>query len=351
MAHNLEIVDGAASFVYVGQPAWHKLGNRLTGNPTPQIMAIAANATFEVRKCPLFAPVDFDFTSDETFDSRTYTGRWMTDGAANVVRTDTGKTLSVIPQNAKDWHVFQNAEAFAFFDEYVKKGHMTMETAGVLDGGRIVWCLARIKRAFAAIKGDLVESFILITVSHKWGLGHHVRFTPVRVVCQNTLSRALNGKDVGGKLSIDHSKRFDVSGVKTALGLADKMMDDYEEKAKFLAKVPYVKENVSIYMDEIFPVWKTKAKPLVKRDGTVRMPQQKERTQGAEMALANLETQPGAEFAPGTWWNAFNAATFYTNHVSGKTDNTRVRSLWMGENAKLNSRALDRAVEMANMDR
>ena len=58
----------------------------------------------------------------------------------------------------------------------------------------------------------------------------------------------------------------------------------------------------------------------------------------AQQAFEILETQPGANIRPGTWWNAYNAVTYITDHELGRSDDARASSSLFGANARKNSR-------------
>jgi hypothetical protein len=64
-------------------------------------------------------------------------------------------------------------------------------------------------------------------------------------------------------------------------------------------------------------------------------------------AVDVLMNQPGTEFAPGSWWQAFNAVTYMTDHVMGRNADNRLTSSWYGGNRNLKSKALETAIEMA----
>ena len=72
---------------------------------------------------------------------------------------------------------------------------------------------------------------------------------------------------------------------------------------------------------------------------------EKELSTTAKLAMATLETQPGAQFAEGTMWQGFNSATFLIDHILGRTADTRLQSAWYGANRKLKIQALDLAVK------
>ena len=66
------------------------------------------------------------------------------------------------------------------------------------------------------------------------------------------------------------------------------------------------------------------------------------------LPLENLDTQePGAKFAQGTFWNAFNTVTYLNDHVQGRTTDGRLTSSWYGRNRRVKLKALDTALEMA----
>jgi phage/plasmid-like protein (TIGR03299 family) len=329
MAHNLEIVDGVAQIAYAGETPWHKLGKKVPNDLTPEQMCKAAGLDWEVEKRQAFI---------------TLNGKKHMTRAGFLIRKPNGKNikdeteLTYLP-NVSTWHEYQNVKGFEFFNEFVAAGDMEMHTAGALGDGQIVWALAKVKDGFNVLgKKDPIESHLLFVLSHRFGTAHAVFFTPVRVVCNNTLSMALS--EVGSKYNVTHRNPFDPAQVKEKLGIAHYRMGEYKEKAQFLATTKYKEENIVEYFTRVFPVNESK-----KKEGSTR--KQKEMHRGASYGMALIDTQPGADIAPGTFWNLYNAATYYTNHLAGKTDDGRVQSLWLGDSAKANIQALDVAVEMA----
>ena len=69
----------------------------------------------------------------------------------------------------------------------------------------------------------------------------------------------------------------------------------------------------------------------------------------AKRAFDVLETQPGADFAMGTWWNAINAVTYLTDHELGRNSDTRMQSAWFGYNQGRKVKAMNLAIEMAEV--
>lgn len=312
--HDLDMKNGKARMAWAGEAPWHGLGKQVPEDLTPEQMLEAADLNWKVRKVKL-------------------TGQWGTKriktNKSALIREEDAKVLSVV---SNDWNPVQNHEAFDFFDQFVKAGHLKMNTAGALRGGRIVWALAEIKDGFELFKGDEVKSYFLFTVPHVYGRSTDLRHTPTRVVCSNTLRMAL-GKQSEESLQLNHRKPFDREQAMELLGLAHRNLDAYREVAEFLGKRAAKLEDVKRYFSTVFPV-----------SGDAK---KKEESTAAGRLVELLETQPGAEFARGTWWQAFNAVTFYVDHEKGKTADTRLDSAWFGGGARKKAKALDLARQFA----
>lgn len=317
MAHELEIVDGKAQMVYSGSVPWHGLGTRVPADLTSDQMLEAAGLNWTVKKIKAYA-LDEE-NEDNVYDI----------GQSALVRSSDGKMLDVV---SDDWNPVQNQEAFDFFDEYVRAGDMEMHTAGSLKGGQIVWGLAKVKESFELFKGDQIDSYLLFSNFHKYGHSTDVRFTPIRVVCNNTLTLSLNSK-VERMVKISHRRKFDASNVKEMLGIATDKLVKYKEMAAFLGSKQAKNEDIVDYFRRVFPL-----------SGDTET---KELSKNAQTALGVLHSQPGSNFAEGSWWQPFNAITFMTDHLIGRTADTRLTSAWYGANKNLKLKALELAVEMA----
>ncbi len=319
MAHEIEMVDGKAQMAYAGDVPWHGLGVKVPGDLTPEQMLEAAGLDWEVRKINAYA---FDEkNNDAMYDI----------GKSALIRSSDGKMLDVV---SNDWNPVQNQTAFDFFDEYVRAGDMEMHTAGSLKGGQIVWGLAKIKESFELFKGDQIDAYLLFSNFHKYGFSTDVRFTPIRVVCNNTLTLSLNSK-VERMVKISHRKQFNPGNVKEMLGIATDKLAKYKEMAAFLGSKKAKGEDIVEYFCRVFPVTGSNEKKT------------KEVSKNAQIAMDILHSQPGHEYAEGSWWQPFNAVTYMTDHLVGRSADTRLTSSWYGNNKNLKTKALELAVEMA----
>jgi len=81
---------------------------------------------------------------------------------------------------------------------------------------------------------------------------------------------------------------------------------------------------------------------------TTKDDSRKEISKNAKLALDILETQPGANFAAGTWWQPFNSVTYLIDHLAGRTNDNRLTSAWYGQGKNIKNDALETAIEFAN---
>ena len=321
MAHKVE------TMAYAGETPWHGLGTRVSNYLTVDEMLNVSGLDWKVRAIPVVGKADgIEIKSDHKM----------------LIRESDNKQLTMITDK---WNPVQNHEAFDFFREFVDAGSMEMHTAGSLQGGRWVWVLAKVKESFELFGGDKVDSYLLFSNPHIYGRGVEIRFTPTRVVCNNTLNLSL-GNATDNKVRLNHRSTFDAEMVKEALGIASEKMSKYKEMAQFLGSKTYKTENVAEFMKSVFPGYSKKdiAQPETLTEAQIPS---LGLSRNAKGALDILETQPGANYAPGTWWNAYNACTYMTDHVIGKTQESRLTSAWYGLNKSVKVKALEKAVEYA----
>lgn len=319
MSHNIEIVNGKPQIAYVGEVPWHGLGTKVAPNLTPGQFIVEAGVDWEVSLVPAYADIN---------------GKQRSINRSALVRSSDDRILDVV---TNDWHPMQNLDAFKFFDEYVKRGELQMDTAGSLDNGRVVWALAKMKESFELFNGDRIDQYMLFSNPHKYGYAAEARSVFTRVVCENTIAVALR-ENTGNSVKITHRAEFDQDRVKMELGIAQQKADDYREIAKFLGESKAEKQDIVEYFKTLFPVLSAK------KEGEGR----KTISKNASLALEVLETQPGTQYAAGSWWQAVNAVTFMTNHMLGKSQDRRLASTWYGANKNLNSKAIKLALEYAD---
>ena len=320
MSHEVEMVDGVAQMAYAGEKPWHGLGVEVSNDLTPDQIMRKAGLDWSVEKVPLY------------FTNRG--GKAVSVNKQALVRSTDQKVLDVI---GDDWNPVQNENAFEFFSEYVLAGDMEMNTAGSLKGGKNVFALAKVKESFSILGEDQVDSYLLFSNPHEYGKAIDVRFTPVRVVCNNTLTFSLQSKSKNF-VKLNHRTKFDADMVKQQMGLASEKFAKYKEMAEFLSTKKFSVESLINYYNEVFPHTYSKGKEVKAIEDL---------TKNAKAAMDVLYTQPGANFGEGTWWQALNSVTYMTDHTMGRNAETRLQSAWFGQNQARKVKAVNKAVEYA----
>ena len=320
MSHEVEMVNGVAQMAYAGEKPWHGLGVEVSNDLTPNQIMRKAGLDWSVEKVPLY------------FTNRG--GKAISVNKQALVRSTDQKVLDVI---GDDWNPVQNEDAFEFFSEYVLAGDMEMNTAGSLKGGKNVFALAKVKESFSILGEDQVDSYLLFSNPHEYGKAIDVRFTPVRVVCNNTLTFSLQAASKNF-VKLNHRSKFDADMVKQQMGLASEKFAKYKEMAEFLSTKKFSVESLINYYNEVFPHTYSKDKEVKGIEDL---------TKNAKAAMDVLYTQPGANFGEGTWWQALNSVTYMTDHTMGRNAETRLQSAWFGQNQARKVKAVNKAVEYA----
>ena len=310
MAHAVE------TMAYAGEVPWHGLGKQVLPDLTPEQMLYEAGLDWSVEKIPAFAEVN---------------GEKVAINKSALVRSSDSKVLDVV---GDDWNPVQNAEAFGFFADFVSEGNMEMHTAGSLKGGQMVWALAKVKdESFELFGDDRVDSYLLFSNPHMYGKSIDVRFTPIRVVCNNTLTLSL-GSGSKNSVKVSHRTQFDAEQVKETMGIASFKMNEYKDAALLMASKRYTEDTKNEYLERVFPV--------------LGEAKRKERSKGATGVLDILETQPGAQYGEGTFWQLFNGVTYYVDHEMGRNADNRMSAAWFGSGVKKKQDAINLALEYAS---
>ena len=333
------------SMAYAGEVPWHGLGVQVDSNLTPKEMLVEAGLDWSVSKREIFTYDNADPDKSEDLI--------MAPNHSLLVR-DSDNTIfgpcgpKFIPT--------QNEDAFTFFKKFTDAGKMTMETAGSLKDGRQIWGLAKVDESFTLPGDDRVLGNLLVSVSHEWGKSNEIRFTPIRVVCNNTLSMALADK-TQPDFKMPHTRAFDADLIKTAedaLGLASNRMKEYKEAAEFLCTKKYNKDTVVSYIADLMQPKLAMQQKLLEQSKTektylARATMLDEFQRAPSKVYEALEQQPGANLksSSGTWWGAMNAVTFVVDHKWGHDRDAAMHNAWFGARASLKTKAMTTALDYA----
>jgi len=305
---------------YINEVPWHGLGTPLNKPATAQEAIQAAQLDWPVIKLPLTAGSKHIQVPDK-FAVVRKTG--------NLVQ----KTDPVLGVVGKDYTPLQNRDAFRFFDPIVGQNAAVYHTAGALGNGERVWILAKLPGHIRVAGDDITEKYLLLSNSHDGKSSVTVKFTPVRVVCQNTLTLALDGS--GYRVPHHSDIHEKLNQAREMLGLINEKYADLEQTFQAMSRVKLDSHRLSEYLAAVYP---DSAEPdkqaLIKRD---RDWSEYFFDQGKGNRMSGVA---------GSLWAGFNGVTEWIDHrKTRQNSNQRLNSAWFGESARIKSRAYSVAMD------
>lgn len=336
MAHNINFNEqtGKHSFFSVKQKAWHSLGQIIDQYPTSAEALRFAGLDYTVEKRKLFtldnenqnANPDVDIVIPEIEVPNFYA----------TIRKDNEAVLGVV---GKDYEVVQNVDAFSFFDSIVGGDGIQYETAGALGKGERIFITAKLPDYIRVGNDDLIEQYLFLTTSHDGFVSITAAFTPVRIVCQNTLNAAL--RNHSNSIKIRHT-----ANAKDRLEQAHKVMGISNQLSIQLAQVFNSWSKVRIDDKEIMKLIQLAMVPNKEVLDSLLTGKQDDLSTcfknicdtAFEYSMTNPTQQQ--ETTKGTLFGAYNAVTGYFQNVRNyKDDEAKVKSLLFGGTAQLRTQA------------
>jgi len=230
MAHNLEFnsIKQTHSFFSRKEVAWHGLGQIIQEAVTPDEALELANLNYEVSLQPIYASFIPDGHTAHivmkdnssmyelrqrgipTGDYIPYKGI-LVPTHKSICRMDTYKPLGIVGNR---YTPVQNKESIDFIYNILKfnpdiKEHndIIIETAGALGAGERIFVTAKLPKGFkVGEEKESTELYIVFTNSHDGTSSLTAMITPIRVVCNNTLTCALGTNK--SKVSFRHTKNI-----------------------------------------------------------------------------------------------------------------------------------------------
>ena len=311
MAHQFE------SGFFTGRGAWHGLGTVLESPPTIAEAITAAGLDWQVEEKPIF------FGDGQRMKK--------VDSHKSLIRSTDQKVLGVVGSN---YQPLQNSEAFSFFDFLLHDNDVSLEAAGSLREGKRVWVLAKINNLEKEVsKGDSVKPYLLLSNSHDGSLAVWIQFTPIRVVCANTLSAAMRSRkqerEDNKALRIRHQGNMDnkMAIAKQSINFAKQNFEESIEQYQLMANRSIKSFEIDSYLAKIF---------------NKESPEQAQDMKAYEQIIANFEKGRGNKGS--TVWDAYNGVTEFLDYQRGKSDVSRLNSAWFGDSARLRTKAHSEAL-------
>lgn len=320
MAHQIH------SIAYTGDIPWHQLGNQLPAKQPIEVWARNAGMDWDICETPVRYLTDQagPLGSIKSFEDQKV-----------LYRSDTKAPLSVV---SKRYQVVQPKAVLEFYRDLTEISGFELETAGVLKEGKKFWALAKTGKETTLKGNDLVKGYILLATSCDGSLATTATPTTVRVVCNNTLTIALNG--ASSAIKVPHSTSFDPQAVKKQLGIAVSQWDGFMYRMKTLSERKVKSHEALNFFLKVLCQADTHTNPAT---GLMN-----ERALKRVQALYDGQGR-GAELvsASGTAWGLLNAVTEFVDHErKARSQDYRLDSAWFGQGASLKQRALDHALQL-----
>ena len=336
MAHNLNFNNrtGKYSFFSVKEKAWHNLGQIVQEYPTSEEAIKFAGLDYEVEKSPLFtkgAGIIESTNGIEMIDSELEISNYF----ANI-RTDNNTVLGVV---GKDYQIVQNREAFSFFDAIVGGNNgILYETAGALGNGERIFITAKLPDYIRVGNGDdITEKYIFLTTSHDGSGSITAAFTPVRIVCQNTLNASL--RNMSNVVRIRHTAgaKQRLEDAHKVMGLANKLSTELESTFNHWAKIT-VGDNEMKKLIQLALCPNKETLNHLQKGSFDDLSTVFKNTVDDAFAYAMISESQQTETTKGTLFGAYNAVTGYFQNVRNyKNNEAKLQSIVLGGTARMKS--------------
>ncbi|MFC4213409.1 DUF932 domain-containing protein [Pedobacter lithocola] len=337
MAHNLNYNEATQkhSFFSVKEKAWHTLGQVIQDYPTSAEAIKHAGLDYTVEKRGLI-------TFSEYIDSDGLPNSIPDVDVENFyanVRTDNNQVLGVV---GKDYHIVQNIDAFSFFDSIVggKEG-ILYETAGALGKGEKIFITAKLPEYIRVGKNDLIEQYLFLTTSHNGYGSITAAFTPVRIVCQNTLNAAMSHKSNCIKIRHTSSATDRLKQAHQLLGITNLLAQEMEQLFNQWAKVRITDAEVKKLVQMAMAPNKETLQSL-QSNRLDELSSIYTNTVSAVLDYAFSHHSQQEATTKGTLYGAYNAVNGYFQNVRNyKDDESKFKSIMYGTALQRNQTAFD----------
>ena len=303
MAH--EFSSGV--FCY-NKPAWHRLGVVVDGTLSAREAFRVANADFHVAGRPVF---DADMQPIAGYQA--------------ITRMDTGRTLSVMTET---YTPIQN-ESLIRIAEALHED-INMDAVCVLSDAKKVTFTARVRGAEGdVVPGDPVQQYLIGCTSHDGSIPFQLLFSPIRVVCQNTLSAALgmvgSQRHSHQSIRIRHTKNADrlIQRLPELIDVRKRQFIGGLDELRHMASTSCTMAQFRQYISSVFADQLQGTVNEKRGDKSSARPKVLEDLPVWHSVLRKFEGNSiGSDLLSGrgTAWSAYQAVTEYISHESGRAN-------------------------------
>lgn len=348
-------------FTLKGKPWEYKGAVNVEDCTSAEEVIIKARLNFNVAKCPLYACMDIKTDgNDEELDNLSKIGKQSDahihgkniyrecPNAWGTYRDDYNIPLGIVKSR---YTVVQNQAAFKFFNDAIKHGNVKWQTAGAFGMGERIFVSAKLPKGYMVKGKDPLENYIIFTNSHDGSGGVKILFSPIRVICQNTLNAAIRGATNYVSFRHTASVHSNIQTAHTILGIALDKAKEFGEYCDMLANIKVTDEDVMKYIcdvnltdDEDFALRQFGYTPkhLCYRVGLA--------AEAAKISIKKLNVISnqweyyndgfGQDLIAGTAWGAYNAVTGYYANIDNGVGEKYLDSMLYGDKSNKLANAL-----------
>lgn len=331
------------SYIVKNKPWEYRGAHNVENCKTAADVMSAAGLDWTVAKCKLVASMSISDGYVKDQDSFIFGNNIYREcpNAYATYRTDLNIPLGIVKER---YTPVQNTEAFNFFDSAIGKNKAIFQTAGWFGNGERIFVSVKLPKNIL-VDGDPVENYLVFTTSHDGSSGVKILFTPIRVVCQNTLNAAIQTST--NYVSFRHTK-----SVYSKIDIAAEILGICENKIYYLNeyynKMTKIKmsdldaqltfANVILTEEEQFRIKETghTIGQIVTRDW--RAIQDSEISMKKVNVLSEMNNYyfsgVGQKEILGTAWGVYNAVTGYYSNIDNTDGTKRMDSLLYGDKSR-----------------
>lgn len=295
-------------------------------NTSEEVMQ-AAHLNWTVDKCEIAA-----MTTD---------GPKMVNNAYATIRTDNNTPLGVVKDR---YTIVQNSDAFKFFDNAIGKNKAIWQTAGCFNDGARIFVSAKLPNNIL-INGDPIENYLVFTTNHDGTGGVRILFTPIRVICQNTLNAAIKGSD--NYVSFRHTKSVheNIDIADQILGISKSKIDMFNVQMDRMQKIKLNDNDAAkVFVSTILNENEMKALEDTGHTATQLVYRDWKTIQDANISMKKVNVISemnnyyfdgvGQRQLRGTGYGVYNAVSGYYSNIDNADGTKRMDSILYGDKSR-----------------
>lgn len=330
------------AYTVKGMPFRYKGAVNVEDCKTAEDVMSSAGLNWNVSKCELVAKMPIHINQADTngfiYGANNYV---ECPNAFATYRTDYNIPLGIVKER---YTPVQNTEAFNFFNNAIGKNKALWQTAGFFGNGERIFVSAKLPKNIF-VQDDVIENYLVFTTSHDGSSGVKILFTPIRIVCENTLNAAIH--DSTNYISFRHTKSVhnNLDIATEILETCNNKISNLQEQFILMKKIKITDEkaqqtfaNVVLTDDEQFRIKQTghTIGQIITRDWRAINDAQismKKVNVIAEMNNYYFDGIGQRELV-GTGYGVYNAVNGYYSNVDNSEGLKRMDSLLYGDKAR-----------------